>query len=104
MKLFKRDEGSPKSVTEAAGPKLIVATCAAPAPLRELPVIALTAEEKTMLAQPIDPRVGRILEELRAIKAAEELAPGSSRIIRFPGNDSRDGQSPDARTQSTDGF
>lgn len=97
MKLFKRSQDSAKPAPNA-GP---------PAPLLppERPTISLTAEEKNMLEQPMDPRVARILEELRAIKVAEEQAPGSSRIIRFPeSNLPDDTQSPIPGGRSLEAF
>ncbi len=62
---------------------------AAPAPAHQAPLgISLSAEQKSLLEKPIDPRVGRILQKIYADKAAAERALKSRRIIDFPHGDS----------------
>lgn len=95
MKFFQRRPRSPQTAGEpvetapvVSGPQtLLDDLLPAPAPPVELPAIPLTAEEKWLLEQPLDPRVARILEELHAIKAAAERGPKPPRIIRFPKDD-----------------
>jgi hypothetical protein len=53
-----------------------------------LPEISLSAEEKSMLEKPLDPRVDRILQEIYADRAAAERALKARRIISFPNDDS----------------
>jgi|GEM_PF-1033652 hypothetical protein len=81
MKLFRRGSVPAKAAD------------AAPAPARAVPRqaplgISLSAEQKSLLEKPIDPRVGRILQEIYADKAAAERALKSRRIIDFPHGDS----------------
>jgi hypothetical protein len=52
------------------------------------PEISLSAEEKSMLEKPLDPRVERILQEIYADRAAAERALQARRIISFPNDDS----------------
>lgn len=52
------------------------------------PEISLSAEEKSMLEKPLDPRVDRILQEIYADRAAAERALKARRIISFPNDDS----------------
>lgn len=61
------------------------------APTRqELPEgeIALSAEEKGMLKEPLDPRVDRILRGIYADRAAADAALKAGGIISFPSDDS----------------
>jgi hypothetical protein len=81
MKLFCRGSGAGKPAD------------ATPAPAQHVPYqkpleISLSDEQKRLLEKPVDPRVGRILEEIYADKAAAELALKSRRIIDFPHDDS----------------
>jgi hypothetical protein len=50
--------------------------------------ISLTAEQKDILQQEIDPRVNRILEQIYADQSAAERALNASRIVKFPSPDS----------------
>lgn len=59
-----------------------------PPPARELPQIRLSAEQKDLLEQPVHPRVGRIMDEIYADKAAAERAVKSRQILNFPSADS----------------
>jgi hypothetical protein len=65
------------------------------APTREeLPEgeIALSAEEKGMLKEPLDPRVDRILRGIYADRAAADAALKGGAINSFPSDDSGDRQ------------
>lgn len=50
--------------------------------------ISLSAEQKSLLEKPIDPRVDRILQEIYEDRAAAERALNARRIIDFPHGDS----------------
>lgn len=50
--------------------------------------MSLSAEQKSMLEKPLDPRVDRILREIYADRAATEQALKARRIISFPSGDS----------------
>ena len=50
----------------------------------EFPVIPLSDEQRTILEQPIDPRVKRILREIEEERKEIARAAESRRIIRFP--------------------
>jgi hypothetical protein len=66
-------------------------TTTAPAPstsLRKPREISLSAEQKSLLQTPLDPRVDRILQEIYTDKAAAEAALKARRIITFPTVDS----------------
>src|ERR1700686_4328300 len=54
----------------------------------QLRQISMSAEQKSLLDSPIDPRVERIMQEIYADKAAAERALNSRRIIFFPSADS----------------
>lgn len=94
VKLFHRRNGSAKPAPTEVGPmtaalehqlesQSILGECT-PAPS---PVIALSAEQKTILEKPLDPRVDRILHELHSDRAAAENALKARRIIQFPQSD-----------------
>lgn len=83
MKLFRR-------TVAAAQPAIVDPTPAPPAPKpfpkpREIP---LSAEHKSLLEKPVDPRVDRIMQEIYADRAAAEAALKARRIIVFPAGDS----------------
>jgi hypothetical protein len=85
MNLFRRRRNSaapPENTFELAPTKPTQNT---PVPLTE---ISLTAEQKSMLEKPLDPRVDRILQEIYADRAAAERALKARRIISFPNDDS----------------
>jgi hypothetical protein len=50
----------------------------------ELPPIPLSAEHRAILEQPLNPRVARILAELRDEVAEAQRAMDARRVIRFP--------------------
>ncbi len=50
--------------------------------------ISLSAEQKSMLENPVDSRVDRILQEIYADRAEAERALKARRIIQFPHSDS----------------
>jgi hypothetical protein len=50
--------------------------------------ISMSTEQRGMLDQPLDPRVGRIMEQIYADKTAAERALNSRQIVRFPSPDS----------------
>ncbi|SRR6266849_10290004 len=81
MKLFRRGSGpaKPADATPALAQSI---------PHQEPLGISLSDEQKSMLESPIDPRVGRILQEIYADKAAAERALNSRRVIDFPHGDS----------------
>jgi hypothetical protein len=83
MKLFGKGRNPPKKDDKIPPP-------AAPA-LPELPArpreISLSTEQESILEKPVDPRVGRILQEIHADKAAAERALKARRIIEFPHGD-----------------
>jgi hypothetical protein len=59
------------------------------APLPKKPsAISLSAEHRTLLEKPVDPRVDRIMQEIYADRAAAEAALKTRRIIAFPSSDS----------------
>jgi hypothetical protein len=90
MKLFHRSPSPPQRPKEAVESN--AATLVEepqPKPLPEPPLIALSSEQKSMLEEPLDPRVNRILHELYANKATAEQALNAGRIIQFPHVDSR---------------
>ncbi|MEY2531782.1 MAG: hypothetical protein QOI96_1867 [Verrucomicrobiota bacterium] len=58
-----------------------------PAPPTPSAAIALSAEQKTILEKPLDPRVDRILHELHSDRTAAENALKARRIIQFPQSD-----------------
>ena len=81
MKLFCRGSGPAKPAD------------ATPAPAQHVPYqkpleISLSDEQKRLLEKPVDPRVGRILEEIYADKEAADRALNARRIIDFPHDDS----------------
>src|SRR5437762_12250748 len=93
MKLFRKRNGSGPTPAEA-GPltaalenQLESQNILAEIPKRLPPeplVVALSADQKAILAKPIDPRVEQLLQELRAVKEAAERGEDSDRIIQFP--------------------
>jgi hypothetical protein len=60
-------------------------------PSKHIPIllreISLSAEQKSMLEKPLDPRVDRILREIYADRAAAEHALKARSILRFPSDD-----------------
>jgi hypothetical protein len=92
MNLFHRRSSAPKRADSTVRP-----SPPAPAPAqkqgtqpREIK-ISLSAEQKSLLEKPIDPRVDRILQEIYSDRAAAEQALNSQRIIEFPKGDSGQG-------------
>src|ERR1700730_17567759 len=87
MKLFRTDNG-PAPPADAS-PTPVEPVLAAPHVPDQKPIeISLSAEQKSMLEKPIDPRVDRILQEIYADKEAAGRALKSRRIIEFPHGDS----------------
>jgi hypothetical protein len=82
MKLFRRSSG----LTQAAVPPPAVPS-APKLPEKPRP-IALSAEQKSLLDKPVDPRVDRIMQEIYADRAAAEAALKARRIIAFPKGES----------------
>jgi hypothetical protein len=84
MKLFRRSSSParPADATTAPVPP--------PAPLKKLREISLSAEQKSLLEKPLDPRVDRILQEIYADRAEAERVLKARRIIDFPPGDSRE--------------
>ena len=85
MKLFRRLRGRTKFADTSK--------TAATALSKEPPAISLSAEQKNLLENPVDPRVDRILEKMRRIyadKAAAERALNARRSIDVSHGDSRD--------------
>jgi len=80
MKLFRRSSGP----AQVAAPAVVPATVKAPEKPRP---ISLSAEHKSLLEKPVDPRVDRILQEIYADRAAAEAALKARRIIAFPASD-----------------
>ena len=83
MKLFRTDNGPAPPADASPTPEEPVPAVPRvpnPKPLE----ISLSAEQKSMLEKPIDPRVDRILQEIYADKEAAERALKSRRIIEFP--------------------
>jgi hypothetical protein len=93
MKLFNRRDPSPKSQpVEEAEPVPV---------LPPIVTISLSAEQKTMLETPVDPRVHRLLEKLNDSRVAEQ-ARRARRTIGFgqgdepkPANAESDRELPD---------
>jgi hypothetical protein len=88
MKLFRRNlpqvgPAKPDDVLREPIP-----TTPQPAPAEKPLEISLSAEQKSILEKPIDPRVGRILQDIYDDKAAAEAALNARRIIVFPSGDS----------------
>ena len=85
MKLFRR-------TVAAAAPANIDLVPAPPTRAPVLPKkpreISLSAEQKSLLEKPVDPRVDRIMQEIYADRAAAEAALKARRIIAFPIGDS----------------
>ncbi len=84
MKLFRKS--SPQ--TTPAKPVDVTPPLAEPVPHQNPRGISLSAEQKSILESPLDPRVDRILQEMYADKAAAERALSARRIIEFPIGDS----------------
>ena len=83
MKLFSRH----RNRAEPAENTFELVTPAAPKVVA-LPALSLSAEQKDMLGQPLDPRVGRIMDRLYADKTAAERALNHRQIVAFPASDS----------------
>jgi hypothetical protein len=85
MKLFRKSSCPAKSGNTTPETRT-------PVPQPELPKkpgeISLSAEQKSLLEKPIDPRVSRILQKIYANKAEAERALNARRIIDFPHGDS----------------
>src|SRR5437899_10818291 len=77
MKRFCRSSSPAKTADITAPP-------APPTSLKKPREISLSAEQKSLLEKPLDPRVDRILQEIYADKAAAEAALKARRIIAFP--------------------
>jgi len=84
MKLFRK---SP-SAARAAIPAETTPIQITPTSLKKPREISLSAEQKSLLEKPLDPRVDRILQEIYTDKAAAEAALKARRIIAFPTVDS----------------
>jgi hypothetical protein len=84
MKLFRKS--SPQ--TTPAKPVNVTSPLAEPISHQNPRGISLSAEQKSILESPLDPRVDRILQEMYADKAAAEHALSAHRIIEFPISDS----------------
>jgi hypothetical protein len=84
MKLFRgrRDEAQVPEVSFQL---------ALPSQQRKQPIridsISLSAEQKSILETPVDPRIGRIMNEIEREKIAFERAVDARRIVRFPHSD-----------------
>jgi hypothetical protein len=81
MKLFRRRRVPARPADTIAAPAQHV-------PHQEPLEISLSDEQKRLLEKPVDPRVGRILEEIYADKEAADRALNARRIIDFPHDDS----------------
>ena len=84
MKLFHRSPSAARAAISAEPPPIQIT----PTSLRKPREISLSAEQKSLLEKPVDPRVGRILQEIYADKGAAEAALKTGRIIAFPKDDS----------------
>ena len=56
--------------------------------LKVMPIISMSAEQKDILVQPLDPRVDQIMDRIYADKAAAERALNHRQIVAFPSTDS----------------
>jgi len=88
MKLFRRSLAEVGPAKPDDGPLQPIPATPQAAPAAKPLEISLSDEQKSMLENPIDPRVDRILHEIYDDKAAAELALKSRRIIDFPHSDS----------------
>ena len=88
MKLFRRSPPEAGPAKPADGPPAPIPPTTQPEPAEKPLEISLSAEQKSMLEKPIDPRVDRILHEIYDDKAAAERALNARRIIEFPIGDS----------------
>jgi len=84
MKFFSKSRNPAKKAENAGEPATPVSNIAA----HSKPQISLSAEQKDILDQPVDPRVNRILEQIYADKAAAERALNARQIVTFPSADS----------------
>jgi len=84
MKLFSKSRNPAKKTENAVEPAMPVSQTA----VHSKPQISLSAEQKDILDQPVDPRVNRILEQIYADKAAAERALNARQIVTFPSADS----------------
>lgn len=84
MKLFHRSQSVARAAISADATPIPITTT----PLKKPREISLSAEQKSLLEKPLDPRVDRILQEIYADKAAAETALKTRRIIAFPKGDS----------------
>ena len=106
MKLFHRGI-SPLSATHKAAPATAIsadviansnsADTAAPTAIvqEKFPAISMSADLKSMLDQPLDPRVDRILQKINDGKITDERSAKGPRIIRPPRGDEQSRQSDD---------
>jgi hypothetical protein len=83
MKLFRRNKNSVQPAKNNL-PLAPVEEALDPIQVRQ---ISLSAEEKSLLEKPVDPRVERILREMYANKAAAECALNSQRLRSFSSAD-----------------
>lgn len=83
MKLFSKS----RKPAEPAEPTAEMATPVSQPVVESSPQISLSAEQKDILDQAVDPRVNRILERIYADKAAAERALNNSQIVNFPSAD-----------------
>jgi hypothetical protein len=84
MNLFHRSPSAACAAISAEPPHIQIRSTS----LRKPREISLSAEQKSLLEKPLDPRVDRILQEIYADKAAAEAALKARRIIAFPKDDS----------------
>jgi hypothetical protein len=80
MKLFRKS----RAAAQPAQTMTVLPVPMAAAPVQAPRQISLSAEHKSLLEKPIDPRVDRIMQEIYADRAAAEAALKSRRIIAFP--------------------
>jgi hypothetical protein len=85
MNLFRRPRNTVEPAEVTFDPSL-------PSQQRRQPLclepISMNAEQKSLLEEPIHPRVERILQEIYDDRAAAERALNARRIIEFPISDS----------------
>lgn len=85
MKLFRRSRNPAEPAANSFELARAVPKQKDPLQLHE---ISLSAEQKSTLEKPLDPRVDRILQKIYADKAEAERALNSPSIIDFPHADS----------------
>lgn len=96
MKLFSK----PRNSAEPAENTFEIAAPSPQPTIHSTGKISMTAEQKDILDQPLNPRVNRIMEQIYADKAAAERALNGRQIVAFPSNDSAERHV----VQDADGF